>query len=147
WLFDTFEGMVEPTAEDVSCHDEAASAVLAADSRVRCVSHLNEVVRSFETVDYPRDLVHFVKGRVEETIPAKSPESIALLRLDTDWYESTRHELVHLFPKLVRGGVLIIDDFGHWKGAKLAATEYFRELDIPVLLNRIDYTGRIAVRI
>ncbi len=74
------------------------------------------------------------------------PPSLALLRLDTDWYESTRHELEHLYPRLAAGGVLIIDDYGHWDGARRAVDEYFERQAAPLLLNRIDYTGRIAVK-
>jgi len=83
---------------------------------------------------------------VEESIPAYAPEKISLLRLDTDWYASTKHELVHLFPRLVRGGVLIIDDYGHWQGSRQACDEYFEQNRIPILLNRIDYTGRIGLK-
>ena len=68
-----------------------------------------------------------------------------MLRLDTDWYESTRCELEHLFPKLVPGGVLIVDDYGHWEGCRRAVDEYFQKNKIPMLLNRIDYTGRIGI--
>ncbi len=88
-----------------------------------------------------------IKGKVEETIPHDIPEKISILRLDTDWYESTYHELVHLYPRLVKGGVLIIDDYGHWQGARKAVDQYFQENNIPVLLNWIDYTGRVAVKI
>ena len=89
---------------------------------------------------------HFVAGDVEQTIPGVVPEQISLLRLDTDWYESTRHELKHLYPRLIRGGVLIIDDYGHWKGARQAVDEYLAETGAKLLLNRIDYTGRAAVK-
>jgi hypothetical protein len=95
---------------------------------------------------YPVHKIHFVQGRVEETIPACAPDPISLLRLDTDWYASTKHELVHLFPRLSHGGVIIIDDYGHWKGSREACDEYFRSNGIPILLNRIDYTGRIALK-
>jgi O-methyltransferase len=88
-----------------------------------------------------------VKGKVEDTVPKNAPEKIALLRLDTDWYESTRHELVHLFPRLVPGGVLIIDDYGHWQGARKAVDEYIAGNQVKILLNRVDYTGRIGVKI
>ena len=75
------------------------------------------------------------------------PSKIALLRLDTDWFESTYHELVHLYPILVKNGVLIIDDYGHWKGAKDATDQYFKENNIKMLLNRIDYTVRAGIKI
>jgi O-methyltransferase len=80
-------------------------------------------------------------------LPEFAPECISLLRLDTDWYESTRHELIHLFSRISKGGVIIIDDYGHWKGAREAVDEYIRENNIKILLNRIDYTGRIGVKI
>jgi O-methyltransferase len=91
--------------------------------------------------------VRLVKGKVEDTVPKNAPEKIALLRLDTDWYESTRRELVHLFPRLVPGGVLIIDDYGHWQGARKAVDEYIAGNQVKILLNRVDYTGRIGVKI
>ncbi len=95
---------------------------------------------------YPEERLHFVKGKVEETIPGDLPGKIALLRLDTDWYESTRHELEHLWPLLVPGGVLIIDDYGHWAGARRAVDEFFADrVDAP-LLNRVDYTARVGVK-
>ncbi|MFN4149649.1 MAG: TylF/MycF/NovP-related O-methyltransferase, partial [Candidatus Sericytochromatia bacterium] len=72
---------------------------------------------------------------------------ISLLRLDTDWFESTYHELKYLFPLLSKNGVLIIDDYGHWKGAKEAVDKYIKEENITILLNRIDYTGRIGIKI
>ncbi|HSR89761.1 MAG TPA: TylF/MycF/NovP-related O-methyltransferase, partial [Gemmatimonadales bacterium] len=79
--------------------------------------------------------------------PDAAPSTISLLRLDTDWYESTRHELTHLFPRLSPGGVLIIDDYGHWQGARKATDEYFARHSVRMLLNRIDYTGRIGVKL
>jgi O-methyltransferase len=82
---------------------------------------------------------------VEQTIPDAAPERIALLRLDTDWYSSTRHELEHLYPRLAPGGVLIVDDYGHFAGARKAVDEYFAQE--PVLLVRVDYTGRMAVKL
>jgi len=95
---------------------------------------------------YPTGRLHFVRGPVETTLPEHAPERLALLRLDTDWYESTRHELQHLYPRLSEGGVLIVDDYGHWEGARRAVDEYFERHPPAPLLNRIDYTGRIAVK-
>ena len=99
------------------------------------------------TTGYPGP-IHYVQGKVEDTVPGAGPEQIALLRLDTDWYESTLHELVHFFPRLVPGGVLIIDDYGWWKGARKAVDEYFEANRVQILLNRMDVTGaRIAIKI
>ena len=69
-----------------------------------------------------------------------------MLRLDTDWYESTEHELVHLYPRLAAGGVLIIDDYGFWRGARQATDEYLRGIASAMLLNRVDDTGRMGIK-
>jgi hypothetical protein len=105
------------------------------------------VKQAVYSTGYNRDKFHFVQGMVEDTLPEKAPEQIALLRLDTDWYESTRHELIHLFPRLSRGGVLIIDDYGDWEGARKAVDEYIAQHNVAILLNRIDHTGRIGVKL
>lgn len=140
WLYDTYAGMSEPTAEDVSvCNFSPQKG----DLRVP----LEAVKRVVLRTGYDEQKVVFVKGKIEETVPAQAPKRIALLRLDTDWYESTRHELVHLFPRLVRGGVLIIDDYGHWQGARKATDAYFRENGISLLLNRIDFSARIGIKL
>lgn len=148
-LFDTFEGMTPPGAADVSIDGDSAARLLAISPKQDLVwahSPLEEARKAVLSTGYDPDKISFVKGRVEDTIPAQAPARIALLRLDTDWYESTRHELVHLYPRLVPGGVLIIDDYGHWKGARKAVDEYLAENGISLLLNRVDYTGRIAVK-
>jgi hypothetical protein len=93
---------------------------------------------------YPEHLLEFVAGPVEETLPGRRPDAISLLRLDTDFYKSTRHELEHLYPRLARGGVLIVDDYGAYDGARLATDEYFT--GHPVLLSRIDEHVRMLVK-
>ena len=149
-LFDTFEGMSSPTAADVNYRGETAPDLLSQSQNstdwIRACGPLDEVKENMAATGYPPDQVAYVKGRVEDTIPQYAPDRIALLRLDTDWYESTRHELDHLYPRLSPNGILIIDDYGHWTGAKKAVDEYLEELGIPLLLCRIDYTGRIAVK-
>lgn len=147
YLFDTFEGMSEPTTQDVDYEGRRASDVMRENPAYKCADAPLESVRKvlYET-GYPKERIYFVQGRVEETIPGHAPDMIALLRLDTDWYESTKHELEQLFPRLAYGGVIIIDDYGHWKGSRQACDEYFAQNRIPILLNRIDYTGRIALK-
>lgn len=149
-LFDTFEGMSKPTDADVSIHGESADDLLATQSMedassVWCVSGLDEVKSNMATTNYPSTKVHYHIGKVEETVPREAPAKIALLRLDTDWYESTRHEMEHLFPRLVDGGVLIVDDYGHWEGARRAVDEYLEEHSIGMMLHRLDYTGRLGI--
>jgi hypothetical protein len=152
YLFDTFEGMSEPSEKDVDYRGNSASARLATES-LSTSSHLwayatlDEVKRNMCSTNYDPARVHFVPGKVEDTLPQQAPAEIALLRLDTDWYESTRHELIHLYPRLAKGGVLILDDYGHWEGARLAFDEFARENGLHILLNRIDNSGRIAVKI
>jgi hypothetical protein len=144
-LFDTFQGMSDPTDLDVDYE-----GTRAADHMDRHVPHtlspLEEVRANLFGTGYPRDAIHFVEGKVEDTLPSRAPERIALLRLDTDWYESTYHELVHLYPLLSPGGILIIDDYGHWRGSRRAVDQYLEENDLKLFLHRIDYTGRLAVK-
>jgi O-methyltransferase len=151
YLYDTFEGMSEPTNEDKSFDGRAAQMQLNEADKLKsivwCYSTLDEVQANIAKIDYPLANIHFVQGKVEDTIPATMPEKIAILRLDTDWYASTKHELVHLFPRLVRGGILIIDDYGHWEGCRKAVDEYFEAQNISIFLSRIDYTGRIGVKL
>jgi O-methyltransferase len=151
YLFDTFDGMTPPGAEDVTFQGQPAQELLersacTENDSVWCYAPIDQVKESLYKTGYPVRQIHFVPGRVEETIPMSAPSQIALLRLDTDWYESTKHELEHLFPRLSVGGVLIIDDYGHWRGARQAVDEYLSHNNINILLNRIDYTGRIAIK-
>jgi O-methyltransferase len=151
-LFDTFEGMPKPTEADVDLKGHSAGTFFrklqtGPDSSDYCHATLEEVQAAMNSTGYDPARVHLVKGRVENTIPGHAPNTIALLRLDTDWYESTKHELEHLFPRLSKHGVLIIDDYGHWQGARKAVDEYFADNKIPILLSRVDYTGRIAIKL
>lgn len=140
WLYDTFEGMPDPGDRDRRVGGDPLDWETArTNDYIAANASLEEVKRNMGELD-----ARYVVGKVEDTIPAQAPDRIALLRLDTDWYESTRHELEHLWPRLVPGGVLILDDYGHWEGHRQAVDEYFA--DNPPLLNRIDYSGRMAIK-
>ncbi|HJS21219.1 MAG TPA: TylF/MycF/NovP-related O-methyltransferase [Steroidobacteraceae bacterium] len=150
YLFDTFSGMPTPGPEDVRAHDGAPAAALLkepGEDQTRAEASLDIVKATMALSGHDLARIHYVVGKVEQTIPAAAPPSIALLRLDTDWYESTRHELEYLFPRLAIGGVLIIDDYGWWAGARRAVDEYFGAHSAPILLNIIDDTGRVGVRV
>lgn len=151
YLYDTYEGMSKPTD-----HDECAIDNIKAQStwnkfkekKIKwAYAPLEEVKQNLYTTGYPKENFIFIKGKVENTIPGTVPNRISILRLDTDWYESTYHELTHLFPLLSENGILIIDDYGYWKGSKKATDNYIKENKIKILLNRIDFSGRIGIKV
>jgi O-methyltransferase len=151
YLFDTFEGMTEPGPLDISLKGDSAATLLKQSAKTEedmlwCYAPMERVVQSLALTKYPASHLHLVPGPVEQTLAVSTPEQIALLRLDTDWYASTKHELDVLFPKLCPGGVLIIDDYGHWQGARRAVDEYMQRHQITMQLHEIDYTGRIGVK-
>ncbi|MFF7011596.1 TylF/MycF/NovP-related O-methyltransferase [Streptomyces fimicarius] len=148
YLFDTYEGMTPPTAEDLRRDGRSAQELLDAQGKDRpiwAVASLEDVKAGFENIPYPKERVHYVQGRVEDTVPAQAPEQISILRLDTDWYASTKHELDHLYGRLVSGGVLLIDDYGYWQGSRQAVDEFLDKTGEQLLLLRMD-EGRIAVK-
>lgn len=152
YLFDTFEGLPRPDeAVDIDVWGNRAVDWWLPTSTGNESSHaaeaaLDEVRVNLLSTGYPAERLHFVKGMVERTLPEAAPPELALLRLDTDWYASTKHELEHLFPRIARNGILIVDDYGHYRGARRAVDEYIEKYRQPLLLNRVDYTGRLAVK-
>ncbi len=151
YLYDTFKGMTRPETVDIRARDGAEQvsrwrAFERGDHNEWTYAPLDEVRRNMASTGYSEDRIVFVEGDVTETLPAIAPEKIALLRLDTDWYRSTYHELVHLHPRLVPKGVLIIDDYGAYEGARKATDQYFQETGSTTFLGRIDTAARIAIK-
>ncbi|MDN5794481.1 MAG: TylF/MycF family methyltransferase [Intrasporangium sp.] len=148
YLYDTFEGMSEATEEDMRRRDGRSAADLltgaGVDSALRARATLEDVREGMDSIGYPGP-IHYVQGKVEKTIPGTAPERIALLRLDTDWFASTAHELEHLYPRLAPGGVLILDDYGYWDGARKATDDFLDRTGEQLFLVRIS-EGRIAVK-
>ena len=151
FMFDTYEGMSEPINVDISMHGNQAIDLMNSQSKndpgsIWCFSPIDEVKSNLYSTKYSKANLHFVKGKVENTLPNKDIGKIAILRLDTDWYESTLHELNNLFDSVVPGGLIIIDDYGHWSGSKKAVDEFLKKRQLKVFLNRIDYSGRLIVK-
>ena len=149
YLYDTYEGMPEPTSVDIdyagrSAHDDWQDNRRDGYNEWNFAS-LEDVQDNMRATEYPFDQLVFVKGLVQNTIPEASPRFIALLRLDTDFHDSTLHELEHLFPLLSPGGVLIIDDYGHYMGQKKAVDDYFCRTNICLPFSRTDHASRIAI--
>lgn len=151
YLFDTYSGMVAPSSIDVEAHTgKSASDLLkkaGADALVIANAPLELVRANMEETNYPKNKIHYVEGDVLETLPTVELQDIALLRLDTDWYESTLAELNFLLPRLVKGGICIIDDYGHWEGSKKAVDEFFESSDFKPLMFHVDYTCRAFIRV
>lgn len=147
-LYDTFEGMPEATERDRRHDGRLATDLMATAPRTSdlwAVAELEDVRAGMAETGYPSERVHFHRGRVEETIPAQAPQEIALLRLDTDWYASTRHELEHLYHRVPSGGVVLFDDYAHWEGSREAVDQFLAQTDERLLLVPMA-TGRIAVK-
>ena len=152
YLFDTFAGMTRPSANDFRNNGGTlAQRKYQREQREThnnwCYSSLEDVMNNFRIRGLLTDQVKFIKGDVLNTLTIEKnlPEKIAVLRLDTDWYESTIMELEALWPRLERGGILIVDDYGHWNGVRKAVDEFFQESKRP-FLQYVDYAGRVAIK-
>lgn len=150
YLYDTFEGMPEPGEFDLDWADNSPydnwKSMKWESSSSKCSKFgfgglLEAVQTTMATTNYPEDKIILVQGLVEETIPNTQPSQISYLRLDTDWYSSTAHELDNLYPILSVGGVLVIDDYGYYKGSRKATDEYIKKNNIRILLSRISNLG------
>jgi O-methyltransferase len=151
YLYDTFEGMPEPDGIDRGRYGEPAAQSWQKRTRGGkqpwIAFGLDEVRKNLHRTGYPEERLHFIKGMVEDTLPKAAPEgSIALLRLDTDWHSSTKAGLDHLFPKLVRGGIVIVDDYFRWTGARKAVDDYVAEHKLPIFWARIDNAAIVGVK-
>jgi len=130
YMYDTFSGMSWPSDKDVSLtRNQSAVDLLTTHKKTEpiwCYASQEEVQANVASADYPNEKFRLIAGDVATTLRDIVPERLSILRLDTDWYESTKLELEYLFPRLSRGGILIIDDYGVWRGAREAVDEYFR---------------------
>jgi hypothetical protein len=153
WLYDTFEGMTKPGRKDFVSWNNKSVLEMWEEKKAGQGSGfkwwaegVEAVTAAMEKTFYPAGKIKMIKGDVVQTLKTDTPDKIALLRLDTDWYESTLAELSVLYPLLSEKGVLIIDDYGHFSGAKAAVDEYFADKKKAPFFSRIDYTGRLAVK-
>jgi O-methyltransferase len=151
FLFDTFGGMPPPTDKDGDNAGRSAQKILKSEageknsSLVWAVAGKSEVQQNMLRSGYPSDKVMLIQGDVRDTLETQAPRRVALARLDTDWYESTKHELDVLMPRMAPGGVVIIDDYGHWSGSRTAVDEWLAGCGFSPLISRIDYTGRLWI--
>ena len=148
WLYDTFDGMPDPTEDDVDVNNNKAEDVM---DLVECFAPLKQVQRIINknSTLYPREKIKYVVGDVCETLLNSDnvPDKIALLRLDTDWYASTKVELEVLWPKLELFAPCIIDDYGHWQGCKKAVHEFFEVRPCEHHFEHFDYTCVITHKV
>jgi len=141
-LFDTFSGMTPHSEKDIDLSGASAEKLLQ-NPFFKCESSLEEVTQNVLRTGYPAELIEFHVGdiRVNQSVP----DLIAILRLDTDWYDSTKAELEQFYPNVVSGGIVMIDDYGHWQGCRQAVDEFLASHP-ELKLEGIDYTGRFFVK-
>lgn len=150
-LFDSFEGLPEPDKSvdgERAIHYASGNADGNLASIERCVGPLEDNQHVMHTLaKYPQQLTSYHVGWFENTIPAikDSIGPIALLRLDGDWYSSTKVCLEGLFPLIQSGGMLVIDDYGAWEGCRKAVDEYLSALPRSFFLNYVDKTARYII--
>ena len=151
YLYDTYEGHPKPDEQlDVDLHGHSATAdwEQATEHGVKPWMDVSAetVSENMARTGYPMENVILVKGKVEDTLPEHAPESLALLRIDVDWYSPCKAAMEHLYPRLSEHGVLILDDYGHYQGFRKAVDEYLDTSNSPILLNRVDYTCRTGIK-
>lgn len=139
--FDTFEGMVKPGFYDVNYKNKSANPIEIGIAMCSLENVKKNIIKNTNS-----DNIFLIKGKVENTLRNKNnlPKKISILRLDTDFYESTKIELEILFPRLVKGGILIVDDYGYWKGAQKAVDEYFG--NYRQFLHYVDHSCRLLIK-
>lgn len=145
YLYDTFAGLVEPSEYDYTCNDaklyqmnnddvynEWKSQIINENVNGWCFTPLYRVKDRLNSTGYPQNNLHYIVGNVMETLKDKTkiPEKIAILRLDTDWYESSKYELEQMYDNVVTGGIIIFDDYYHWDGQRRATDEFFLSRNI-----------------
>ncbi|WP_460204269.1 TylF/MycF/NovP-related O-methyltransferase [Scytonema sp. NUACC21] len=147
YLYDTFQGMPTPTEFDVDKYGRTGFEMMEqyGDDIGWCYALLEEVQAAFSVHNFDFE-IDFIQGDVIETLEKIKPETISVLRLDTDWYESTAAEFQHLYPRLSTGGVLIVDDYGCWAGSRKATDDYFRDVPRPMLI-RVDKEVRLGIKL
>jgi hypothetical protein len=151
WGFDTFAGMTQAGPQDRLIGGPHFDEIIAKGTPGQrelytARAPLDLVKQNMAATGFPEERLSLVVGDVMQTLPDQAPPHIALLRLDTDFYASTRHELETLYPRLVEGGVLLIDDYGCFKGSKDATDEYFAGLEQPPMLWAIDHHARAGIK-
>ncbi len=144
YLYDTFSGMTDPGSYDIDLHGNSADSDKAINWKP---ASLEVVKENMNSTKYPEEKIFFIKGDVNKILKDNTPNKISILRLDTDWYESTRSELKYLYPKLTTHGILILDDHGYWLGARKAAEEYFDHLDEQIFFSKVNYATRLGIKL
>ncbi|NQT04491.1 MAG: class I SAM-dependent methyltransferase [Dehalococcoidia bacterium] len=134
WLFDSFEGLPEPTAEDgYKAQTEYHEG--------KCLGSVDAVKEILNQLSIPENRVHIIEGWFEETFPSVKTNKVALLHIDADWYESVKLCLEKFYDSVCPGGFIALDDYGHWEGCRRATDEFLKKRSLDIKLVRVDDTG------
>jgi len=156
-MYDTFKGLTKPTEFDYMCKDYNGSdymkdeflgknlttyweqKIIDNTTNAWCYTPLDKVKYNIECTNYNADYLHYVVGDVMETLSCSSniPDKIAYLRLDTDWYDSTKKELDELFNNVVENGIIVFDDYFLWNGQRKAVDDFLKNNNLNYKIHQI----------
>lgn len=146
FLYDTFNGCTRPEGWEKLALKRFKKYENKDGSSNLCNESLDNVKNNILSIPFNKNRIHFIKGKVEDTLNNSSHKKIALLRMDTDFYSSTKHELETLYPKVSVNGIIIIDDYGYWDGAKKATDEYLKKNNVNLKINKDCKTSGILIK-
>lgn len=136
WAADSFAGLPLPNAHKYP-HDEGLNFTVFKELAVS----LEEVQDNFRAYGLLDEQVRFLKGWFSDTLPGAAVRRLAVLRLDGDLYESTMDALVHLYPKVQKGGYVIVDDYGDIAACRQAVGDYRAAQGVTEPIVPVDWTA------
>lgn len=146
WLFDSFEGNPEPIEIDGALAKQCAKGkaqgrLLPIGMNLASLNEVNELF--FKKFSLSKDEIIIKKGWFQDTLPVYNSQigEIAILRLDADWYESTKCCLENLYDHVIEGGYIIFDDYNYFPGCKIAVDEFIDKRNLKANLIEIDYAA------
>jgi O-methyltransferase len=142
YAFDSYEGFPEPTEKDIVAYTNESALKLdnwGVKSAPVNLESLTTLLECMNLLSIPIDMIIPIKGWFKDTVPLFD-KKIVILRLDGDWYDSTKVCLDYLYDKVISGGIIILDDYGYWKGCKEATDEFLSKHNINITLNKTDFS-------
>lgn len=137
WLYDSFQGLPEPEEIDGVLAKDYVGAFLGLEEKVK---------EAMEIAHFPKERYLIQKGWFADTFQEPLPEMISFLHIDSDWYDSVMLCLDTFYDLVSTGGIILLDDFGHWEGCREAFYDFAQKRGIKPLLERFGHTQAFWVK-